>query len=352
MLLPHFHPDIFDHFRAWQKSNFGSSKFRLANLLEMLPGQANHGEAVFEAWELQSHIDDDHALDSSCSRLGLASFICRYFHSVTDEGGHIAVRTTVGKFEIPHSGQGTAIRFFPQIRAPETHRMSTGDALSICKLADGQIRLSQNAFSADHNGEKGNESARWRRVPIRRAILTPGLDLPPCVRFATQLEIDFLEKMREGSVAFIWAAIRFLDQGTGNNSTTRSAIMRTLSDYRSGIYSSPVTASTASESHWIVSAAAIGATGEGMQEIQRRMGPTAIDEFVEILNGRTHINARELDDLVTTLHLRHRFLGFAYFIAHAIVISMNCSILLSLSCASPHSWIDFLTSSEVNVYIE
>src|ERR1700730_12905314 len=58
--VPHFQPENFQHFRAWRESNFRSSTFRLADLLEMLPGQANYDRAIFQVKELRGVRDHEH----------------------------------------------------------------------------------------------------------------------------------------------------------------------------------------------------------------------------------------------------------------------------------------------------
>lgn len=51
--VPHFLAENFQNFRAWRESGFRSSTFRLADLLEMLPGQANFERAIFRVQDLR-----------------------------------------------------------------------------------------------------------------------------------------------------------------------------------------------------------------------------------------------------------------------------------------------------------
>jgi hypothetical protein len=194
--IPHFLPPNFLQFRSWRDSTFRSSTFRLSDLLEILPDQVNYNPSVFRTRELRRLRDSEHPYKASCSRLGLAAFVCRHFHSIVVEEGHILIRTIVGTFKIFPHGLSSLIRLLPQEKASETHPLVVQDLQDVQRFAQGQIRLSPIGYRRSY-GRDGNDDERWRLVPIRLAIMVPSLDHPPCVRFTTRLELSLLEKSRE-----------------------------------------------------------------------------------------------------------------------------------------------------------
>jgi hypothetical protein len=210
ILVPYFQPKNFQYFRAWRESNFQSSTFRLADLLEMLPGQVNHERAIFQVRELRELRDHEYPYKARCLKLGLATFICRHFHSLEAQEGRVDIRTTIGMFKIFSHGTGVVISFLPRNRAPTTHQLAAGDFQSIQRFAQGQVRLSPLSFELAYHREAA-ENELWIKAAIDLVILTPGLDHPQCIRFTTQRELEILETSREICKAVIRIFIRLVE---------------------------------------------------------------------------------------------------------------------------------------------
>jgi len=279
--IPHFQPENFQHFGTWRESNFRSSTFRLADVLEMLPAQANYDRAIFQVKELRGLGDHEYPYKALCSRLGLAAFICRYFHSLAPAEGHIAIRITIDTFEIFPQGTSATIHFFPLDRVPETHRLASGDFQSVRRFAQGQIRLSSVAFESAH-GREGPDDERWREAPMRLAILTPALDHPRCIRFVTQAELEMLEVSREICKVVMRVFIRFVDEehpeGTEEIDQWET-IMTVLRLYKDADFVHPDSVKMVTEAYWAICTMAFAVENERGRTLSNVM-----DDFGEILD--------------------------------------------------------------------
>lgn len=248
--VPHFLPEKFQHFGVWHESNFQASTFRLADLLEMLPGQINNNRAIFELRRLRSH---GHLYGASCSRLRLAAFICQNFYSLSEEEGHIEIRTTLGRFNIFPQGLSATIQF-PQNKAPNPHRLATGDFKSIQRFAEGKIRMSPDTYQRAY-GLEGDDDERWLAGPMNLAISTPGLDHPSCIRFATQAELKLLETNRELCGLIIRVFIRHVNEEPPNGIDAIEhweLIMKFLEQSKDVRFVYPDTVKTITKIYWVI----------------------------------------------------------------------------------------------------
>jgi hypothetical protein len=349
--VPHFQPENFQRFRTWRESNFRSSTFRLADLLEMLPAQANHDQATFQVKELQGLRDYGYPYRASCSRLGLATFICRHFYTLAAEEGHVEIRTTVGTFKIFPPAPSAMIHFFPLDRVPETHRLASGDFQSVRRFAQGQIRLSPVAFTIAH-GREGSDDERWRIPPRRFMILTPSLDHPRCIRFVTQAELETLEASREICKVVMRVFIRFFDEehpeGTGAIDEWES-IMTVLRLYNDSDFVHPNSVKMVTEAYWAMCTMAFPVENERGRILHKVM-----DDFVDILDilkAEPVVRSAQVKNYLKEFFDQYGLPYVCCFVAQAFLASMNCSIFLTISIASPQLWLDFLTGPEVNVFV-
>jgi hypothetical protein len=145
--VPYFRLENFQCFRSWREGSLRSSTFRLADLLEMLPGQINHDLSTFKLKELReiSEHDQTQPYLASCSGWGLAGFICRHFHSFATELGFIVIRTTVSMFKLSPRGSNVVIYLFPCDRVADTHQLASENFQGVRRFAQGQVRLSSVA---------------------------------------------------------------------------------------------------------------------------------------------------------------------------------------------------------------
>lgn len=348
--VPNFRPENFQHFRTWRESNFRSSTFRLADILEMLPAQANYDQATFQVKELQGLRDYGYLYRASCSRLGLATFICQHFYALAAEEGHVGILTTVGTFKIFPPASRATIHFFPLDRVPETHRLVPGDFQSVRRFAQGQIRLSPVAFRVAH-GREGSDDERWR-PPTRFMIVTPSLDHPRCIRFVTQAELETLEASREICKVFMRVFIRFVDEehpeGTGAIDEWGS-IMTVLRLYSDSDFVHADSVKMVTEAYWAMNTMAFPVQNE-----RARMLTKIMDDFVEILGilkAEPVVRSAQVKDYLKEFFGQYGLPYVCCFVAQAFLASMNCSIFLTISIASPQLWLEFLTGADVNVLV-
>lgn len=247
----------------------------------MLPAQANYDQATFQVKELWGLGDHEYPYRASCSRLGLAAFVCRHFYSLAAEEGHVEIRTTVGTFKIFPQGPSATIHFSPLDRVPETHRLASGDFQSVRKFAQGQIRLSPVAFTRAYDRE-GSDDERWRVAPKRFMIMTPALDHPRCIRFVTQAELEMLEVSREICKVVMRVFIRFVDEEypEGTEAIDQwESVMIVLQLYNSADFVHPDSVKMATEAYW-----AMCTTAFPVEDERGRILGNIVDDFVEILD--------------------------------------------------------------------
>jgi hypothetical protein len=350
--IPHFLPENFLQFRSWRECNFRSSTFGLAHLLEMLPDQANYERAIFQTRELSRSGDREQSYEAPCSRLGLAAFICRHFHSLAAVEGHIQVRTTVGTFKIfPHS-LSSLIRFFPKEKASETHPLVVQDFQDIQKFARGQVRLSPIAYQRAY-GRDGNDDERWRLTPMRLAMLVPSLDHPPCIRFTTQPELILLKTSREICKTVMRVFVRRVNKEPPEGIEAMEQwelIMTVIRQFKDADFVHPLSVTMVTEAFWAICTAACPD-----ENTRGRIQEVAIEDFEEMLDNlraEPSIRSSRVNDY---LEESSRLYGLPYvccFVAQALLSSMNCSIFLTISVASSQKWLEFLTGPDTDVFIE
>lgn len=317
----------------------------------MLPAQQNCTTAKFQVKQLPRLGDHEHLYRASCSRLGLADFICRHFHSLVAEEGHIEIRTTVGTFKIFPKGPNATVRFFPLEKTSETHRLAGGDFQCIQRFARGQFRVTFTVYNPTHSLQSLDDD-RWRTGPISRVIQTPKLDHPKCIRFATQAELELLDKSRGICKAVIKVFIRLVDEepleGTGriarwdqimtilrqarNTDFTHSDLDRVIPDF------------------WKVCTVASQNENDAV-----RIMANVVDDFREILDSlraEPTVRSAKIKDGLKEYIEQYGLAHICCFVTLALVSSMNCSKLLAISVASPQLWLDFLGKREFDVYVE
>ena len=79
------------------------------------------------------------------------------------------------------------------------------------------------------------------------------------------------------------------------------------------------------------------------------------DDFGEILDIQRVepiIKPARIKDYLKESFERYGLPYICCFVARAFLISMNCSIFLTISVASPQMWLEFLTGPEVDVFVE
>lgn len=165
MSIPHFRESNFQEFDHSGISTLHSSTFRLADFLNMLPGQENHSRATFEVFTVAQLANSHHPYSSQCSQLGLAKLVCRFFNSMSGEGDCIRIRTTIGLFNLQREEIGIVVHFLTQNRAMQCHPLTQADFDIVRKSAQGKIRPSEPAFELVYN-RNGAEDARWKSTSI------------------------------------------------------------------------------------------------------------------------------------------------------------------------------------------
>jgi hypothetical protein len=318
----------------------------------MLPGQANCERAIFEVKQLRGLKDHEHLYRALCSRLGLAAFICRHFHSLAAQDGHVEIRTTVGAFKIFPQGSTAVIKFLPRDKAFETHQLAAGDFQNVQKFAQGQIRLSPFAFDRVY-GREGGENERWKEIPIKLAILTAALDHPQCIRFVTQTELEILETSREICKVVMRTFIRLVDEEPleGTEAFEQwELIMTVFRQSRDADFVHP-------DSIRIITEVCGGicklvcpddnARGQVLSKVVDDFG-----EILDILRGEPTARSARVRGYLKEFFERYGLPFVCCFVAQALIASTNCSIFLTISVASPQLWLEFLTGPEVDVFVE
>lgn len=113
-------------------------------------------------------------------------------------------------FKILPQGPTSTIYFFPRDKAHEPHRLAAGDFECVRSFTQGKIRLSGVAFGLPFDREGGDDE-RWEEASMKLAILVPGLDYPPCIRFTTQKELEMLATSREICEVIMRVFLRLVD---------------------------------------------------------------------------------------------------------------------------------------------
>lgn len=318
----------------------------------MLPAQVNYDRATFQVKELREFGDHDYPYRALCSRLGLAAFISRHFHSLAVEEGHIEIRTTVGRFKIFPQGPSAAIHFFPRDRVSETHQLAAGDFQSVQRFAQGKIRLSPVGFQLAYDQE-GDDNERWREAPINLAILTPALDHPLCIRFTTQVELEILETSREICKVVMRVFIRLVDEEPPEGTEAIEQwelIITVLRQSRDANFVHPNSVKMITEAYW-----GICTMASPDENARRRILSNIVDDFGDMLviqRAEPAVSSARIKDCLKEFSEQYGLPYVCCFVAQAFLTSMNCSIFLTISIASPQLWLEFLTGPEVDVFVE
>jgi hypothetical protein len=350
--IPHFLPENFLQFGSWRESNFRSSTFRLAHLLEMLPDQTNYNPAIFRTRELWRLRDCEHSYEAPCSRLGLAAFICRHFHSLAVKEAQIQIKTTVGTFKISSHGLSPLVSFFPQEKASETHPLAVQDFQNIQKFAQGQFRLSPIAYQKAY-GRDRNDDERWVLAPMELAMLVPSLDHPPCIRFTTQPELILLRKSREICKAVMRVFIGHVNEEypEGIEAIEKwELIMTVLKQSKDADFVHPQSVNMITEAFWEMCTAAYPEENTRAQILD-----FVHDDFQDMLHtlrAEPSIRYWRIKDRLGEFSEPYGLPYLCCFVAQALLTSMNCSIFLTISVTSSQEWLEFLIGPDTNVLIK
>jgi hypothetical protein len=236
-------------------------------------------------------------------------------------------------------------------RAPATHLLASDDITSLRRFATGQIRLSSTAFELAF-GRVGNDDERWTAMTIATAILTPSLDHPPCMRFTTQTEHHLLETSREFCKAVMRTFIRLVDEGclTGTEAIDQwDLIMSVIRQFRDADFASPESVRMVTDAYWGICTMAMAD-----QDARTRILRNVVEDLREMLDGaevEPSVRSARVRDYLTNVFGRYGLPYVCCFAAHAFLVSMNCSIFLTISVVSPQLWLDFISSLEGDIVV-
>lgn len=176
-------------------SSLSSSTFRLTRTLDILPGQGKYAQAQYEDNNVLEMPHPQLSIYSSrCSRLGLARFICQFFHSISEDEKATRIHTTLGNFELQVEGFRTYVHFLPYDRAGRVHHLSQASFDMVQQSAKGKIRLREEDIQCLF-GSRGT-SNRWVTASIDMLPFVPDVDHPKCIRFTSLEDIDRLKVIR------------------------------------------------------------------------------------------------------------------------------------------------------------
>jgi hypothetical protein len=319
----------------------------------MLPGQVNHAGAIFHIRNVLELTETEYLYRATCSQSGLARLICRFFSSISEHENVVRIRTTLGLFELRNERLGVFVHFLPQSRAAQAHPLAGTDFYGITRFAQGMFRLSDQAFGLAV-GRDAAERERWQFAANQEATLdlfmmTPALDHPHCIRFTSPEDINKLRNKRTVAQLLMNSFLRLAAEQTEEPFPQFELFTTVITQSADAIFSTRDAVQVLSEAFW-------GAcTMVYPEEMERRLRITrAMADFQEIeqdfiadsVGRSTRVRAK-----LIALAEQHDVRYVAVLTSIALIVSMNCSVTLSLSLESPQLWINILSSPDAGVYI-
>jgi hypothetical protein len=333
-------------------SGLYSSTFRLADVLQMLPGQANHAGAIFHKKNVLELTDTEYFYRATCSRSGLARLLCRFFSSISKHENVVRVRTTLGLFELFNERLGVFVRFFPQSRAGRAHHLAGMDFDGVKKFAQGMFRLSDTSFRLALHRD-AMEDERWQSAANQDAALdlfmmTPALD-PHCIRFASPDDANKLRNKRAFAQLLMNSFLRLAAEWDEEPFPQFGLFKTVITQSSDSIFVHPDSVKLLSEAFWGLAPWPILRKWKGDSSLLGRWADfqEMEQDFIADWVGR-HVRVRaRLSALVEQHDVRY----VAVLTSIALLVSMNCSITLTFSVESPRLWIEILSSPDAEIYI-
>jgi hypothetical protein len=179
---------------------FGSSVFELADVLCLLPGQANSHALLSEQMSLAQVITDERTYYSRISQRGLLRLVCQHFYSISETEPALIVRTNIGTFEFVRTENGNTVRFLARERSAASIAPREQDFDSLQRSALGEFCLRKDNNANFFNGPDAPTGApRWISVRPRDVVTNVDLYHCKCIRFMTAT--DYAELMNEEKFA-------------------------------------------------------------------------------------------------------------------------------------------------------
>lgn len=335
------------------QSEFRSSTFRLADVLKILPGQPRHSSAMFRKRSVLELSESEYLYRAKCSRSGLARLICRFFCSIQRHENVVKVYTTLGLFELHDKRLGMIVHYFPQSRAIQAHPFAGEDFVSVIRFAQGMFRLGDQAmrlaFDQDATVREPWQLAANQHATLDLFMMTPALDHPHCIRFASQDDISKLRNKRTVAQIVMNSFLRIAAEQTEEPFPGFGLLTTVITQSADGIFSTLTAVPVLSE-------AVLGAcTIAYPEEMERKIKITRAmadyqemeQDFIAESIGRPAAIRARLRDLTEQYEIRY----VTVLTAIALLVSMNCSVVLSLSVESPQLWIDILSALDEEVYV-
>lgn len=175
---------------------FGSSVFELADVLQLLPGQANSDTLSVEEIPLADIICDERTYYSKISQTGLLRLVCQHFHSISETGNELSVRTNIGTFQFARTENGNTVRFAARERSATCIAPKDQDFDSLQESALGRFCIREN-FNSDYFMKDAGIAIgppEWISMRPNIAITHSDLDHRSCIRFMTAQDYDEINR--------------------------------------------------------------------------------------------------------------------------------------------------------------
>ncbi|KAL2842265.1 hypothetical protein BJX68DRAFT_270712 [Aspergillus pseudodeflectus] len=198
--MPRFSEDVLrlgTDYVAPTNGVYGSGAFKLAAILQLLPGQANETLVQADEFGLHELVYDESTYYSRISKRGLLKLVSGKVSRISQEGGSLVAKTSIGSFSFRRiDGKVLIMRIFSDVPPEDIGRLERDDS-------------SPEIWMEDYEESTTTGSHSWTDpVDSSIAIFYPDLDHPRCPRFMRVREYRQLEHQLQHNddllTSFIW----------------------------------------------------------------------------------------------------------------------------------------------------
>ncbi|KAL2788019.1 hypothetical protein BJX66DRAFT_340637 [Aspergillus keveii] len=193
---------------------YGSGAFKLAAILQLSPGQANETLAQVEELGLHKSVHYESTYYSRVSKRGLLKLVSGKVPRVSQEGGSLVAKTSIGSFTFRRIDGKVLVRYDWNDRSAKAAMSEEIDFEDLQRCASRRYRRlerddsSREVWMEDYEGSTTVRHSWTSPVYCSTAIFFHDLDHPTCPRFMTVEEYHQLEHQsqhnRDILTAFTW----------------------------------------------------------------------------------------------------------------------------------------------------